>query len=384
MGFVDMESSFRVPRSRTYETHKANRDEILAQIEPVLFGSSSAGYAIRHNFEIAFSKMVGKRFACAIHSGTIGLFLALRAVGIGPEDEVITVANSDISTTSAIRQCGATPVLCDVQEHDFTIDVTKVEELITLRTRAILPVDLYGHPADVRRLREIADHYQLSIVEDAALATGATDYGQSVGAYAEATIFSFAPFKPLGSAGNGAIIVTDDEDLHQQMRLLSEYGHAPVDDNLPLGSQHYLAEGYNVPLDPLQAALVQTKIRHLPKWTKQRQAIAHEYEARLRDSAALVPTFRRESAPTFRCYTIRVPERQRIYESLRNNGVEAVIHYAPPVYRHPGYSGERPSRPLPVTEMLAEELLCLPVAPELTSDEVIYVIEQVLSCLQSS
>ena len=326
--------------------------------------------------------MVGKRFACAVHSGTIGLFLALRACGIGSGDEVITVANSDISTTSAILQCGAKPVLCDVQEQDFTIDVTQVESLITSRTRALLPVDLYGHPANVKQLREIANQHQLCIVEDAALATGAMDYNKSVGAYADATVFSFAPFKPLGSVGNGAMIVTDDEDLQERLRLLSGYGHAPSDVSVLSGHQCYLAEGYNVPLDPLQAALVLTKISRLSKWTEQRRAIAHEYEIGLQDSPALVPDFRKESTPTFRCYTIRVPRRQHVYETLRKAGIEVVIHYAPPVYRHPGYSGDQPNMRLPVTEALADELLCLPVAPELTSDDVTDVIDQVLAHLR--
>lgn len=378
---IGKQPSFRVPRSRTYETHQANRAEILASLEPVLFGSSSNGYSVRHELEVAFAKMVGKRFACAVHSGTIGLFLALLSCGIEPGDEVITVANADISTTSAILQCGAKPVLCDVQEQDFTIDATQVEVLITSRTRALLPIDLYGHPADVKQLREIANQHQLIIIEDAALATGAVDYGQPVGAFADATIFSFAPFKPLGSAGNGAMIVTDDEGIQEKLRLLSGYGHAQSGVDVLAGHQRYVAEGYNVPLDPLQAALVLTKVPYLSKWTVRRRAIAHEYESGLQDSPAQVPTFRKESVPTFRCYTIRVPRRQRVYEALRKAGIEVVIHYAPAVYRHPGYSGGQPNRPLPVTEMLANELLCLPVAPELTSDDVINVIDQVLAHL---
>ena len=342
------------------------------------FGSSNQGYVVRHQLEVAFAKMVNKPFACAVHSGTIGLFLALLACGIKPGDEVITVANADISTTSAILQCGAKVVLCDVQEQDFTIDVAQVESLITSRTRALLPIDLYGHPADVKRLREIANKHHLMIIEDAALATGALDYGQPVGAFADATVFSFAPFKPLGSAGNGAMIVTDDEGIQERLHLLSGYGHAQSDVGVVAGHQWYVAEGYNVPLDPLQAALVLTKIPYLTKWTARRREIAHKYESGLQDTSALLPAFRKESMPTFRCYTIRVSRRQQVYEALRKAGIEAVIHYAPPVYRHPGYSGDQPDKGLPVTEMLANELLCLPVAPELTSDDVIHVIDQVL------
>ena len=374
------EKSFRVPRSRAYETHNAMRSEILAALEPVLFGSSAAGYAARHELEDAFAKMVGQRFACVVHSGTVGLFIALRACGIGPGDEVITVANSDISTTSAIRHCGADPVLCDVHSNDFNIDTGQVETLITPRTRALLPVDLYGHPADVRRLREIADRHGLMIVEDAALATGAADYGHPLGHFADTAVFSFAPFKPLGSAGNGAVIVTNDPQLAQKLHDLAAYGAAqPFNSPLP-ARQHYVDEGYNVPLDPLQAALVRTKIPHVPAWTARRQAIAAAYETGLRDSPVKVPSFRAASSPTFRCYTVRVPEQQRVYDTLLNAGIEVVIHYSPPVYHHPGYSGSGPEQPLPVSETLASELLCLPVTPELTAEEVAFTVQQLRDC----
>ncbi len=204
------------------------RAEIIAALEPILFGDYRQSYAIRAELENAFAAEVGANFAVAVHSGTIGLFLALRACDIGPGDEVITVANSDISTTGAISQCGAAPILCDVLEDDYTIDPALVEALISPKTRAILPVDLHGHPANVKTLRPLADRHGLRIVEDAALATGAQDYGLPLGAFADVAMFSFAPFKPLGSAGNGAMVVTDDDAIHDKLRLLSSYGHSDV------------------------------------------------------------------------------------------------------------------------------------------------------------
>ncbi len=374
------EKSFRVPRSRAFETHNAMRSDILASLEPVLFGSAKAGYEVRHELENAFANLLGQRFACAVHSGTIGLFLALHACGIGPGDEVITVANSDISTTSAIRHCGAESILCDVQASDFNIDSEQVKALITPKTRALLPVDLYGHPADVRRLREIADHHGLVIIEDATLATGAADYGHPVGFFADTAVFSFAPFKPLGSVGNGAMIVTNDPQLAEKLYCLAAYGAAQESNCMLPGHQYYVDEGFNIPLDPLQAALLQTKLPHVPAWTKRRQAIAAAYELGLKDSPVQVPLFRETSAPTFRCYTVRVPQRQRVYHTLLNAGIEVVIHYAPPVYLHPGYSGNGLELPLPVTEKLATELLCLPVTPELTDEDVAYTIHQLRNC----
>ncbi|MCU0511555.1 MAG: DegT/DnrJ/EryC1/StrS family aminotransferase [Anaerolineae bacterium] len=376
---------YRVPRSRAFQiTHHALREEILQALEPLLFGSMHGAYAARAALEQAFAGAVQQPHAVAIHSATMGLFLALRACGIAPGDEVITVGNSDISTTAAIHHCGAVPVLCDVLPQDYTLDVSLVERLITPRTRALLPVDLHGHPADVQALRPLAEHYRLKIVEDAALATGASDHGRPVGAFADVSVFSFAPFKPMGSAGNGAMVVTGAADIAGRLRLLTGYGHAPDRDltDVPTGHQHYIAEGYNVPLDGLEAALVLVKIPYLAQWTARRQAIARLYEQGLAGTAARCPSFRPQSAPTFRSYTICVPAAQRpaLYESLRQAGIEVILHYTPPVYRYPVYAGGLPgSQALPVTDRLATELISLPVAPELTDAD----IHEVLSALRA-
>ncbi|MCY3831383.1 MAG: DegT/DnrJ/EryC1/StrS family aminotransferase [Chloroflexi bacterium] len=375
--------TFRVPRSRASETHRALRAEIQAALDPILFGDYHGSYEIRAELESAFAAAVGARHAVAVHSGTIGLFLALRACSITTGDEVITVANSDISTTGAISQCGATPVLCDVFEDDYTINSDLVEALITSKTRAILPVDLHGHPANVKALRPIADQHGLKIVEDAALATGARDYSQPVGRFADAAMFSFAPFKPLGSAGNGAMVVTDDDDIHEELRLLTGYGYNPAGD-VRSGYQDYSAEGYNVPLDGLQAALLLVKLPRLREWTEKRRAIAAALEAGLAGSAARSPRFRPESAPTFRSYAIRTAHQDELHQGLRAAGIEAVIHYAPPIHHYSVYAAGLPGADnLPVTEMLARQYVNLPVTPELTADEVNYMIETTRNLLQN-
>ena len=366
--------TFRVPRSRASETHQKLYAEISAALKPVLLNKDAEGQGARRQLESAFAAQVGAAYAVATHSGTLALFFALKACGIGPGDEVITVGNSDISTTGAIGQCGATPVLCDVLASDYTINPALVEAQLTQRSRALLPVDLHGHPSDVKALRALADKYQLKIVEDAALATGASDYGKPVGAFADVAIFSFAPFKPFGSAGNGAMLVTNDAAIAERLRLLVSYGgvHAPG------GRQDYLLEGYNAPLDGLQAALLLVKLPYLTEWTAKRRAIAQALEAGLADSAAISPRFRPESTPTFRSYTIRVPDQQRAHQGLRAAGIEAVIHYAPPIYRYSVYAGKFPNQAqLPVTEKLASEIVNLPVTPELTAADVEYMIETV-------
>jgi dTDP-3-amino-3,4,6-trideoxy-alpha-D-glucose transaminase len=204
-------------------------------------------------------------------------------------------------------------------------------------------------------------------------------------------MFRFAPFKPLGSAGNGAMVVTDDEAIHAKLRLLASYGHNDVAVSTPLPArdvpshyQDYIAEGYNVPLDGLQAALVLLKLPHLEAWTAKRRAIAAALEAGLASASAITPRFRPESAPTFRSYAIRVAASKRrkvdaqakLHNSLREAGIEAVVHYAPPIHHYAVYAGGLPGADnLPVTEMLARQYVNLPVTPELTADEVNYMID---------
>jgi dTDP-4-amino-4,6-dideoxygalactose transaminase len=377
-----MVSEFRVPRSRAFQTHAEMRDEIEAALEPLLYGSMQHSYVVRAQFEAEFAAMMAQDTAVAVHSGTVGLFVALKACGVGSGDEVITVSNSDISTTGAIRQCGAIPIVCDVLASDYTIDPSLVEALITPKTRAIMPVDLHGHPANVQALRQIADQHGLKIVEDAALAAGAADYGKPLGAYADATIYSFAPFKPLGSVSNGAAVVTSDPAIAEKLRLLVGYGYDPDHTGMPIGHQRYIDEGYNVPLDGLQAALLLVKLPHLEKWTEQRRAVVARYAEGLADSPVVLPSLREESNPTFRSYTVCVPDRERIYHHLRENGVEVVLHYTPPIYHHPVYGGHLPGcEALPNTDQLARDLICLPVTPELTESDIDYAVSTLRAAL---
>lgn len=375
---------FRVPRARLAELHRAYGDEILAALKPLLFGAPAEGYAARARLEADLAKAAGLPYVCAVHSGTVALLIALRSCGVGPGHEVITVGNADISTTAAIRQAGATPVLCDVRPADYTLDPALVEALVTPRTAAIVPVDLYGHPADVAALRPIADHYGLRIVEDAALALGAADYGRAVGAFADIVVFSFAPYKPLGSLGNGGAIATADPNLAARARLLCGYGHEPATEAEVHLGQRYLAEGYNVPIDPLQAALLLVKLPRLAEWTERRRAVAAAYAASLGEAVGL-PSFRATSRPTFRTYVVQVGDPAAVCRALRAAGVEAVRHYTPPIAKQPVYEGAlRGADATPVTELLAERLVCLPVAPDLTDEDVAYVADLVVAITRRS
>ncbi len=368
-----------VPRSRAVSTHRFMRQQILERWAQIVFEDIGLGSAERTLFESEFAAAVGQKHAVAVHSGTLALFLALRACDIRPGDEVITVGNSDISTTAAISHCGAAPVLCDISAADYTIDTSLVEGLITRRTTAILPVDLYGHPANVRALRPLADRCGLKIVEDAALATGSQDFGKPVGAYADVTVFSFAPFKPLGSVGNGAVAATNDDALAERLRLLCGYGHGSHEVGGPAGQQSHVLEGYNMPLDPLQAALLRTKLPHLDDWTRARRSVVAAYAEGLAGANVGLPVFRPESRPTFRSYTILVEEQERVHCELLERGIEVVLHYVPPTYRQPVYAGRQPRGfdRLPVTDDVTRRLLGLPVTPELTPADLDYVVRSV-------
>lgn len=372
------DGSWRVPRYHAPRVNSRLREEILEAIAPVLFGDPWVAWQIVQAFEQRFAKEMGYPFAVAVQSGSAGLRLGLLACGVQPGDEIITVANSDIATTAAISHCGATPVLCDVRPTDYTMDPDLVEPLITKRTVGLLPVDLYGHPADVRRLREIADRHGLFIVEDAALAVGARDHGKPIGAFADVAVFSFAPHKPFEALGPCGMVVTPHRQLWERVSLLSGYGLEPGIAKEPPVKYHHVVEGYNLRMAPIDAAVLMVKLPYLQEWTAKRRDIATWYaECLASEEGIQLPAFRPESEPTFRTFTIRVRggDRDRVYHHLREKGIQAALHYVPPVHQQPVYKNRRlpGAARLPVTEMLAEEILCLPVDPEFEAETVDYV-----------
>ena len=378
-------NNYRIPRSLVHLTHRDMRDDIMNRFEHVLLSEYSVGaHLAGEKLEHEFLKYIGHKYVTGVHSATMGMLIGLRAVGIVQGDEVITVGNSDISTTAAIHNVGAHSILCDIKIDDYTIDPDKVEALITERTTAILPVDMYGHPSDVKALRAIAEKHNLAIVQDAALALGATDHGLPIGSYADVVVFSFAPLKPMGSLGNGGMVATSSTEIHRSIYLLTGYGHAGGFEGMELGHQDHIDEGYNVPIDPFQASLVSTKLPKLSEWTQRRRAIVSMYTDKLEGPGLHVPTFRPTSEPTFRCFTICVQDRGRVLRVLRDNGVEAVLHYVPPVYRQSVYKDTVLANfELPVTDEVTNSLLCLPVSPELSDDQVLQVIQIVNDALAS-
>jgi dTDP-4-amino-4,6-dideoxygalactose transaminase len=373
------EQTWKVPRSCAPVVHRRLREELLEAIAPALFGDLWKAQQLVAEFERQFGREMGYAHVSAVQSGSAALQLSLLACGVEPGDEVITVANSDIATTAAISHCGAVPVLCDVRESDYTMDPDRVEALITERTVGLLPVDLYGHPCDGRRLRQIADRHGLFLVEDTAIATGARDHGQPIGAFADAAAFSCSPHKPFEGVGNGGLITTGDPDLWERVELLKGFGlHAGTAPTPPV-YYHHVAEGYNLRMNPVDAAVLTVKLPHLQQWSDKRRVIGGWYAERLATVEGVqLPTLRPEAEPIFRTYTIRVPARDAVYRRLQAAGVQAALHYVPPVHQQPVYRDRAlpGADHLPVTEKLAPELLSLPVDPEFGPAEVDYVYDQ--------
>jgi dTDP-4-amino-4,6-dideoxygalactose transaminase len=354
------------------------------------------------SFEQAFATSCGVPHAIGCNSGTDALILALRGLGIGPGDEVITTSFSFFATAEAISTVGATPVFVDVGEGTYLLDPDRIEAAITPATRALMPVHLFGRPADMDRLTAIARAHGLLVIEDCAQATGASWGGRPVGSWGDAGCFSFFPTKNLGAAGDGGAVVCRDPDLAQRVRELAVHG-------MP---RRYLHTdlGYNSRLDALQAAVLQVKLPHLPEWVERRQAIAARYLQELADLPGLLlpeagppghswnqfvvrlascpasqPSCGGRCAPASDSATYGLPEaccRDWIKQQLQDAGVSTIIYYPIPIHRQPAYRDlGYSSGSLPHTERLCAEVLSLPIFPELTAEQqetVITVLRQLL------
>ncbi|MHB0870309.1 MAG: DegT/DnrJ/EryC1/StrS family aminotransferase [Chloroflexota bacterium] len=351
--------------------YQAIRGEIDEAISRVLEGTDFVLGKEVDLFEQEFAALCEVSHAVGVDSGTSALELALRALGIGPCDEVVTAANSFIATALAISYTGATPVLVDVDPESYTIDVSRLEASISDRTRAVVPVHLYGHPADMDPILEISRRNGLFVVEDACQAHGARYKGKRVGSLGHAAAFSFYPGKNLGAYGDGGIVVTDDGRVAEAIRSLRNYGQRE--------KYHHLVRGFNRRLDTLQAAVLRVKLRHLEEWNAARRRHAARYTELLAASPMVLPSEADYAESVNHLYVIRVADRDGLAAHLRENGVATGIHYPIPIHLQPAYRDlgyERGS--FPVTEGYADQILSLPIYPELTSELLARVADAVL------
>ena len=352
--------------------HRELRPELDAAAARVLGGGRLDWGPEVPAFEAAFAQWLGVARAVGTNSGTAALKVALLGLGIGPGDEVITVPNSDIGSTAAIHHAGAAAVWVDVEPDTGNIDPAEVEAAITPRTAAILPVDLYGHPADMPALRAIAGRHGLAIVEDACLALGASIDGRGVGRWADVTCFSFAPSKHLGGFGSGGGAVTDDTALARRMERFAGYGQDRERhhrDGLAAPLLEHRCEGLNERLDELQAALLKVKLPHLRGIVDGYVVRAAAYTGALARTPVRTPVVRPGHVHTFRNYVVHLEERDRVRHRLAQGGIATGLHYAPPLHRQPVYRERAAAkRPFPVADRLGATLLSLPIGAHLDDD----------------
>jgi dTDP-4-amino-4,6-dideoxygalactose transaminase len=373
--------------------HAQVREEIHRALDQILTDTVSDGAVFVATLERDFAARLGSGvFAVGVQSGLAAEFLALKALGIGPGDEVITVPNSDIATTAAISHAGARFVLVDVDPRTHNLDPNRLEATITPRTRAIIPVHLYGLPAEMDAILAIARNHGLAVVEDATLALGATYRGVPAGALADAAFFSFAPRKVVGGIGNGGMVTTRDPALAERVRLLKGYGLDPRRGEAPISEREaythfdHVIEGHNLKMDPLQAAVVGAKLSRLEEWATRRQRIADRYSEQLVAISGLqMPWVRDDVRHAWRNYVVRVPNRDRVRAELRQRGIGTAVLYVPPVHLQPVYRhlGFGPGS-FPNAEALAQDLVCLPMHPGLTPeqvDEVVTALSEIFSSL---
>jgi len=354
------------------------RPEIDEAIARVLASTAFVFGEDVKELEREFADFCGTTHACAVANGTDALHIALRAHGVGPGDEVVTVANTFIATGEAILLVGAKPVFVDVDVHTFTMDPQRLEEAITPRTRLILPVHLYGHPADMTAIGEVARRHGLPVLEDAAQAHGAEWRGRRAGALGHAACFSFYPAKNLGAYGDAGMVTSSDAEFVARVRRIANHGAGTHQyDNVVLGT--------NSRLDTLQAAILRVKLRHLERWTGERRSRAAAYSHALEGVPGVTLPREREGArSSWHLYTIRAPRRDALQAHLKERGIASAVHYPRPIHLQPSMAGAGgEAGDLPVSEQVSLEVLCLPIYPELPDEDVERIAREVRSFVGS-
>ncbi len=352
-----------------YRTIKSEVDEAVLRVldsTQFILGDEVAA------FESEFAAFCHADNAIAVNSGTSALHLALLAAGIGPGDEVITVPFTFVATVAAIEYAGARPVFVDIDPNTYTIDPALIAPAMTARTKAIMPVHLYGQVADMDPILELARARGLIVIEDAAQAHGAEYKGRRAGSMGDLAGFSFYPGKNLGAYGEGGAVVTNNAEHARKIRMLRNWG----------GERRYehLIKGFNNRMDGIQGAILRVKLRHLEAWTEARRRHAAEYTRRLEGSGLLAPYARPDGRHVYHCYTVRVPRRDAVRAHLEAGGIHTGVHYPIPVHLQPAYEdlGYRRGQ-FPVSEAMAGEVLSLPMFPELREDQIAAVADALVS-----
>jgi dTDP-4-amino-4,6-dideoxygalactose transaminase len=349
-----------VDLSAQYDAIKEEVDAAIAQV--LSKGDFILGEAVEL-LEDEFARFCQVDHGVGVDSGTSALELALRAYEIGPGDEVITAANTFIATVLAISYTGATPVLVDIDPVSYNLDPARIEQVITSRTKAIVPVHLYGQPADMDPIMEIARRHNLVVIEDAAQAHGARYKGRRAGSLGDAAAFSFYPAKNLGAYGDGGMVVTNDSKIADSLKMLRNYGQSQ--------KYHHLLRGFNRRLDTLQASVLRVKLKYIDQWNAARRRHARLYNKGLNESGLILPIEAEGRDSVFHLYVVRTDQREQLQKCLQQEGISTGIHYPIPIHLQPAYKdlgyelGD-----FPITEQFAEQILSLPMYPELSGSAI--------------
>ncbi|MFL5659349.1 MAG: DegT/DnrJ/EryC1/StrS family aminotransferase [Ktedonobacteraceae bacterium] len=364
----------KIPLVDLQAQYRTIQHEIMAAIEDVLADMQLFLGPQTRAFEQEFAHYCGCRYGIGLSNGTDALALALRACKIGTGDEVITVANTFIATVEAIAMVGATPVFVDIDPATYMMDWRQLEQVLTPRTRAIIPVHLYGYPVEMQPVLEFARAHGLRVIEDASQAHGATYQGQRVGSFGDIACFSLYCSKNLGAYGEAGICVTNDGDLATSLRLLRDHGSR-------VRYQHEVL-GANARIDEMQAAILRVKLAHLDHWNEARRAHAHAYTEQLSGVVEALPLVHPGSTHVYYVYVVQVQERDRFRQMLEQDGIATGIHYPLPLHLQPACAQYGYTRGmLPVTEAAAERIVSLPMYPELSSGQIETIVTAIKKCL---
>lgn len=353
---------------------QALKAELLAATERVLDSSTFILGPEVEAFEQEFAAYCGAAYAAGVGTGLDALALVLRAMGVGPGDEVITPCHTFIATWLAVSACGATPIAADVDRETYTLDPTSVRRVITPRTKVIIAVHLYGHPADMDAIMAIAREHGVKVLEDSAQAHGALYKGRKIGGLGDAAAFSFYPTKNLGCFGDGGMVVTNDAKLDRHIKRLRNYGSEV--------KYVFQEQGVNTRLDELQAALLRVKLPHLDRGNAARRSIAERYLSGLRDLPLTLPKVAGWAEPVWHLFVVRVADRKRFIAYLEEQRVRAQVHYPSLPHQEAAYAAAAAMLPpgsLPVSEAVAHEVVSLPMWPEMTDA----MVEQVIAAIHT-
>ncbi len=358
-----------IPFLSLNDSYEAHADEINQAIRSVLSSGRYIGGEVLEKFENNFAQYSDSKYCVGLANGLDALEISLKALGICHGDEVIVPSNTFIATWLAVSNVGATPVPVEPNEHNYSIDVSKIEQAISIKTKAIIPVHLYGQPAAMDKILEVAKNNNLYVIEDAAQAHGATYKGKKIGSHGDVVTWSFYPGKYLGAFGDAGAITTNNKSLAEKIRIIGNYGSREKYINI--------FKGVNSRLDPIQAAVLDIKLKHCDVWNESRRSIAKKYIEDINLPDLILPSSIDLYDSAWHLFVIRYPQRDKLISYLEIEGIQTLIHYPIPPHLQEIYKRDYVKFNLSICELMSNELISLPIGPHMPANHVEYVIKKI-------